>query len=298
MPKIVIQMGHVPRTSGATGTHREQEFARTVGPRLTKALSDRGHKVYLIGADDPVPFCDVFVSLHLDGNINRAIRGASVGYPSDNPGSPSGRLAQAWKRWHQAHGFPGGFHRDNYTSGLRYYYGFRKSNAKYEFLAEHGTSTNSEDERWLFSNIEACVRAHVDAIGEVVGHPKPNSQNGSTGGTVVNGAKRAQGGFALVGPDGGVFCEDGAPFFGSLPGIGITPNHPVVSIAWTLTGQGYWLMSSDGGIFTFGDAPYRGSYPGLPAEVRNDPNRRFVAIVARDDGRYSLISSTRESYDF
>ena len=295
MTKIVVQMGHVPRTSGATGTHREQEFARLVGPRLTAELTKRGHKTFLIGADDPVPYCEVFVSLHLDGNVNRSIRGASVGYPSNDPNSPSGRLARAWKRHHQANGYPGGFHRDNYTSGLRYYYGFRKSIAKYEFLAEHGTATNVDDERWLFSNIDACVKAHVDAIGEVIGHPV---QNGSTGGTVVNAAKRAQGGYALVGPDGGVFCEDGAPFKGSLPGIGVRPNLPVVGMAWTLDGEGYWLVSADGGVYAFGSAPSRGSYHSLPAHVKNDPNRRFIGIVARDDGRYTIVSSTQEKYDF
>lgn len=171
--KIVVQMGHVPRTSGATGTYREQEFNKLVGPRLRDALKSVGHNVTLIGADDAVPSCDVFVALHCDGNANKAMRGGSVGYPSDDSNSPSGRLASAWKRHHQAGGYPGGFHPDNYTSGLRYYYGFRKSNATFEFLAEHGTTTNPDDEAWLFSNIDACVKAHVDAIGEVVGHPIP-----------------------------------------------------------------------------------------------------------------------------
>lgn len=171
--KIVIQEGHVPRTTGAIGTYREQEFNMILGTKLAKALIVVGHKLYIVGADDPIPVCDVFIALHLDGNLDRSIRGASVGYPSDDPKSPGGRLAQAWKRHHQANGYPGGFHRDNYTSGLRYYYGFRKSVAQFEFLAEHGTATNAEDEAWLFSHFDECVKAHVDAIGEVVGHPTP-----------------------------------------------------------------------------------------------------------------------------
>lgn len=171
MSTIVIQMGHVARTSGATGTHREQEFTRTVGPHLKTALQDKGHTVILIGADSTVPKSDVFIALHTDGNVNRSIRGASVGYPSNDPGSHHGRLAQAWKRHHQALGFPGGFHKDNYTQGLRFYYGFGKSSSKWKFLAEHGTTTNAEDEAWLFANIDKCVQAHVNAIGEIVGHP-------------------------------------------------------------------------------------------------------------------------------
>lgn len=299
MTKVVVQMGHVARRTGATGTHREQEFARLVGSRLSSELSKRGHKVYLIGADDAVPNCEVFVSLHLDGNRNTSIRGASVGYPSNSSGSPSGRLAQAWKRHHQRNGYPSGFHRDNYTEGLRYYYGFRSSIATFEYLAEHGTSTNPGDEAWLFSHIEECVRAHVDAIGEVVGHPILSPiQNGSAGGTVVNVAKRAQGGYALVGPDGGVFCEDGAPFFGSLPGIGVVPNLPVVGMAWTLDGGGYWLVSADGGVYAFGNAPSRGSYHSLDPVHKNDPSRRFIGIFARDDGRYTIVGTKQEKYDF
>ncbi len=171
MSKIVIQQGHVARKTGAIGTYREQEFAKIVGAKLTVEFRKLGHVVSLIGADDDVPVCDIFIALHLDGNLNKTIRGASVGYPSDDPNSASGKLAQAWKRNHQKQGYPAGFHRDNYTEGLRYYYGFRKSSAKYEYLAEHGTSTNPEDEAWLFSHLDACVKAHVDAVGEVVGHP-------------------------------------------------------------------------------------------------------------------------------
>jgi hypothetical protein len=164
-------MGHVARTSGATGTHREQEFTRTLGPKLKTALQDKGHTVVLIGADSAVPKSDVFIALHTDGNLNRSIRGGSVGYPSNDPNSPSGQLARAWKRWHEAGGYSGGFHPDNYTQGLRFYYGFGKSSSKWKFLAEHGTTTNTEDEAWLFSHMAECVAAHVNAIGEIVGHP-------------------------------------------------------------------------------------------------------------------------------
>ncbi len=36
-------------------------------------------------------------------------------------------------------------------------------------------------------------------------------------------------------------------------------NKPVVGMAATPDGQGYWLVASDGGIFTFGDARFYGS---------------------------------------
>ena len=36
-------------------------------------------------------------------------------------------------------------------------------------------------------------------------------------------------------------------------------NRPVVGIAPTSDGAGYWLVASDGGIFNYGDAQYEGS---------------------------------------
>ena len=31
-------------------------------------------------------------------------------------------------------------------------------------------------------------------------------------------------------------------------------NKPIVGMAATPTGKGYWLVASDGGVFSFGDA--------------------------------------------
>jgi hypothetical protein len=48
-----------------------------------------------------------------------------------------------------------------------------------------------------------------------------------------------------------------AAFHGSL---GATPlNSPIVGMAATPTGNGYWLVAADGGVFTFGDATFYGS---------------------------------------
>ena len=43
-----------------------------------------------------------------------------------------------------------------------------------------------------------------------------------------------------------------APFYGSEGGTHL--NQPIVGMAATPDGRGYWLVASDGGIFTFGDA--------------------------------------------
>src|SRR3954467_1629402 len=43
------------------------------------------------------------------------------------------------------------------------------------------------------------------------------------------------------------------------PSAGLRLNQPVVGIAGTPSGQGYWLFARDGGVLTFGDARFHGS---------------------------------------
>lgn len=172
-PHVVVQMGHVGRTTGSTGTHREQEFTSALGPLVARKLTNRGFRVTLIdavtGANDSVPtHADAFIALHGDGSSDPARRGASVGFPDD---THSAELAWAWKNAH-SRSYPGPWHRDNYTPALRGYYMWRRtSHIKYRFLAEHGTLTNRADERWLFSNLSSCATAHAIAVTQVLASP-------------------------------------------------------------------------------------------------------------------------------
>jgi hypothetical protein len=61
----------------------------------------------------------------------------------------------------------------------------------------------------------------------------------------------------MVAADGGLFSFGDAGFFGSLGGVDLA--QPVVGMATTTTGKGYWMVAADGGIFCFGDAPFYGS---------------------------------------
>ncbi len=63
-------------------------------------------------------------------------------------------------------------------------------------------------------------------------------------------------------------------------------NAPVVDLAPTSDGNGYWLVASDGGIFAFGDAAFQGSMGGHPL---NEP----VVGMAADNatGGYWLVAS-------
>ena len=63
-------------------------------------------------------------------------------------------------------------------------------------------------------------------------------------------------------------------------------NKPVVAMAATPDGRGYWLAASDGGIFAYGDAGFYGSTGGMPL------NKPVVAMAATPDGRgYWLAAS-------
>ncbi len=57
--------------------------------------------------------------------------------------------------------------------------------------------------------------------------------------------------------DGGIFTFGDPQFYGSTGTIRL--NQPIMGMAPTRDGKGYWLVASDGGIFTFGDASFHGS---------------------------------------
>ena len=46
-------------------------------------------------------------------------------------------------------------------------------------------------------------------------------------------------------------------------------NKPIVGMAATPDGRGYWLVAADGGIFSFGDAVFYGSTGGMPSTSRS-----------------------------
>jgi hypothetical protein len=116
----------------------------------------------------------------------------------------------------------------------------------------------------------------------------------TTAGGTSNGAAftYAATGYDMVGEDGGVFVFD-APgqsggFYGSLPGLGVVPNTPVVGIVPTKNDDGYFLVATDGGVFSFGNAPFLGSLPGIGVT----PTTTIVGIVATNtDKGYLLVGA-------
>ena len=70
-------------------------------------------------------------------------------------------------------------------------------------------------------------------------------------------------------------------------------NAPVVGMAATPNGEGYWLVASDGGIFSFGNAGYHGS---MGAKHLNAP---VVGMAATPNGEgYWLVASDGGIFSF
>ncbi|MGA2837981.1 MAG: hypothetical protein ABSF84_15415 [Acidimicrobiales bacterium] len=65
-----------------------------------------------------------------------------------------------------------------------------------------------------------------------------------------------------------------------------TLNKPVVGMAQTSDGGGYWMVASDGGVFAYGDAGFHGSAGNLSL------NKPVVGMAATPDGKgYWLVAS-------
>jgi hypothetical protein len=72
-----------------------------------------------------------------------------------------------------------------------------------------------------------------------------------------------------------------------LGDLSATPlNQPIVGMAQTADGGGYWLVASDGGIFAYGDAGFYGSAGNIAL------NLPIVGMAATPDGKgYWLVAS-------
>lgn len=111
--------------------------------------------------------------------------------------------------------------------------------------------------------------------------------------TVAIAANQAGTGYWIVNPYGGVAASGNlvsqaanyqALNYGGLAGVPL--NAPIVGIAPTADGDGYWLLGRDGGVFSFGDARFYGSTGSLRL------NAPVVAMAATPDGGgYWFVSS-------
>jgi uncharacterized protein YkwD len=95
----------------------------------------------------------------------------------------------------------------------------------------------------------------------------------------------------LVGEFASAPAAGAATYVGSAARLSL--SHPIVDMAATPTGKGYWLAASDGGIFSYGDAMYHGGEGGVRL------NKPIVGIAATPTGKgYWLVATDGGIFTF
>jgi len=147
-----------------------------------------------------------------------------------------------------------------------------------DFGSTPGTNVTVTSDSTLTVNAPAGTRGTVDIT---VTTPSGTSTTGPPDQFTYQNS-----GYWMVGSDGSVFSFGGAPYEGSLPGLGVRASN-IVSMVPTADGKGYWMIGSDGGVFAFGDAGFVGSLPGIHVHVTD-----IVGAVPTQDGKgYWMIGS-------
>ena len=128
-----------------------------------------------------------------------------------------------------------------------------------------------------FLNSVICVQASTCwAVGSTATEPQQNDPGLRSFTERMDLPPSANQGFVVTASDGGIFTFGNAQFFGSMGGRHL--NQPIVGVASTPDGMGYWEAASDGGIFTFGNAQFFGSMGGRHL------NQPIVGVASTPDG--------------
>ena len=166
--RILVQAGHLaprePGFEGGTGTNGEQELVKAIRDRLVAILRKDGRfEAIPVPGDIPNGIrVDAALYLHGDGSSNPGASGYCFGYP-DHPTNKrlADMIAVEFNKipGHPPHG------RDNYTGGLRGYYGYSRVNTPGpEVLVEHGFLTNPAERRWLYAHVDELAQAEYKAL--------------------------------------------------------------------------------------------------------------------------------------
>ena len=170
--KVVVQSGHVNRTTGATGTSGEQPFNLAVSKLLVRELRARNVNARRIDADVAIGEYrgDVFIAIHADGSLDESAHGASVGYRDSRGKTLARKIKRAYKVQAKDTGYEIRFRSDNYTDALHFYYGTGNALAQNPdcraVIIEGGFLTNRDERAFLKSvaGQKALATAIADGI--------------------------------------------------------------------------------------------------------------------------------------
>ena len=135
----------------------------------------------------------------------------------------------------------------------------------------------------IFGLCAATLSFGTVASGRSTAHlAAPDAADTTTGLTNVYGggnlkAADPSGGYWTTSGAGVITSHNGAPTFGSPAGMHL--NQPIVGMASTPDGQGYWLVTATGTVHPYGDAKLYGSVA----------TAGVIGIAASPDGRGYLI---------
>jgi hypothetical protein len=99
------------------------------------------------------------------------------------------------------------------------------------------------------------------------------------------------GGYFMVGADGGVFAFGDAKFEGSCPGLAGGCSGAAVAVMPDASGRGYWLVTATGRVYTFGDAVYLGAPGGQASPVTS-------AVRTADGAGYWILLADGDVFSY
>src|SRR5580692_5057284 len=141
----------------------------------------------------------------------------------------------------------------------------------------------SRPSRSLSLGLALAVEVSSGTVGSA-GAATAARTGGYGGGQMM--AADPNGGYWTATAGGAVTPHDGAPTLGSPARAGLQLAKPIVGMAPTPDGDGYWLVAADGGIFNYGDAAFYGSAASIHL------NRPIVGMAPAVDGAgYWLVAS-------
>ncbi len=158
---------------------------------------------------------------------------------------------------------------------------------------------------WISVAFAAALATHVAAAPPTTAHIAGTAAASSATTTVTKHARARLGSTGAshrsisarlklrrhIYNSGAIFAYGDAVIYGSPAAL--TLNSPVVAMAVTPAGAGYWLAAADGGVFSFGDAKFYGSMGGKPL------NQPVVGIAATPDGGgYWLVAADGGVFSF